>query len=226
MGSSTPDHPCYMQTTSNEAVTLQSVFLPDLICTATTAIAPLQSIATLPLGHPWLGLISPACATSAGLRPNSRLVSKSSDTQNPLCEIITLRSIAADEMILVCPPKESPDGKIIQVVGHFDGSCHGTELLGGAGYVIYVIEGGQSRVIACRAVALPLCSDNIEAEILACLFLVEEVATVARQITSDRGTSPQVAIQGDILPVVKYFQFAGRLRRIDMTQPLEQTAWM
>ena len=28
--------------------------------------------------------------------------------------------------------------------------------------------------------------------------------------------------EGDILPVVKYFQFAGRLRRFDMTNPLEQ----
>ena len=45
--------------------------------------------------------------------------------------------------------------------------------LGGAGYVIYVIEGDRSRVIACRSVALPHCSDNIEAEIMACLYLVE-----------------------------------------------------
>ena len=36
------------------------------------------------------------------------------------------------------------------------------DALGGAGYVIYVIEGGRSRVIACRSVALPHCSDNIQ----------------------------------------------------------------
>ena len=93
--------------------------------------------------------------------------------------------------------------------------------LGGAGYVIYVIEGGRSRVIACRSVALPHCSDNIEAEIMACLYLVEEVAVVVKQRLSSRGLTPKVVIQGDILPVIKYFQFAGRLRRIDMHQPLE-----
>ena len=95
------------------------------------------------------------------------------------------------------------------------------ERIGGAGYVVYAIEGGQSRVIACRAVALPRCSDNIEAEILACLFLVEEVSVVVKQLLTERGISPKVVIQGDILPVIKYFQFAGRLRRLDMNQPLE-----
>ena len=95
------------------------------------------------------------------------------------------------------------------------------DALGGAGYVIYVIEGGRSRVIACRSVALPHCSDNIEAEIMACLYLVEEVAVVVKQRVSSRGLTPKVVIQGDILPVIKYFQFAGRLRRIDMHQPLE-----
>ena len=48
------DQPCLMQVTNNDAVTLQAVMLPDLLCTATTAIAPHQVIATLPLGHPWL----------------------------------------------------------------------------------------------------------------------------------------------------------------------------
>ena len=85
------------------------------------------------------------------------------------------------------------------------------ETLGGAGHVIYAIEGGRSRVIACRSVALPLCSDNIEAEIMACLYLVEEISVVAKQLLSSRGLTPKAVIQGDILPVIKYFQFAGRL---------------
>ena len=66
-------HPCYMQTTVNEAVTLHSAALPDLLCTATTAIAPAQTIATLPLGHPWLRLIAPTKACSAGFRLNAAI---------------------------------------------------------------------------------------------------------------------------------------------------------
>ena len=68
---------------------------------------------------------------------------------------------------------------------------------------------------------MPHCSDNIGAEIMACLYLVEEVAGVVKQRLSSRGLTPKVVIQGDILTVIKYFQFAGRLRRIDMHQPLE-----
>ena len=77
-------------------------------------------------------------------------------------------------MILADPPDRGQNKTPIQVVGQFDGSCHRTEQLGGAGYVIYAIEGGTSRVLACRAVALPQCSDNVESEILACLYLIEE----------------------------------------------------
>ena len=62
-----------MQTTVNEAVTLHSAALPDLLCTATTAIAPEQMIATLPLGHPWLSLIAPTKAGSAGFRLNAAI---------------------------------------------------------------------------------------------------------------------------------------------------------
>ena len=171
---------------------------------------------------PWLKLISPTNAHRAGLQANVRIESADNEPLPSLCQIIAIRPIGVDQTILADPPDKGQNKTPIQIVGQFDGSCHRTEQLGGAGYVIYTIEGGISRVLACRAVALPRCSDNVESEILACLFLVEEIATLIRQIASERNISPKVVIQGDILPVVKYFQFAGRLRRIDMTQPLEQ----
>ena len=221
VGPTDTDHPCHMQITHNEAV-IQSVALPDVVCTATSALDPEQPVATLPLGHPWLKLISPTNAHRAGLQTNVCIESADNEPQPSLCQIIAIRPIGVDQMILADPPDKGQNKTPIQIVGQFDGSCHRTERLGGAGYVIYTIEGGISRVLACRAVALPQCSDNVESEILACLFLVEEIATLIRRIASDRDTSPKVVIQGDILPVVKYFQFAGRLRRIDMTPPLEQ----
>ena len=220
-GADNPNHPCYMQTAANEAVTLHSAALPDLVCTATTLIAPDQPIAVLPLGHPWLSLIAPARARVAGFRPNAKIVPACPDSPDSFCTVTALQSISPDELILAIPPGDTPSEPSIQIVGQFDGSCMHEDELGGAGYVIYVIEGGRSRVIACRSVALPHCSDNIEAEIMACLYLVEEVAIVVKQRLSSRGLTPKVVIQGDILPVIKYFQFAGRLRRIDMHQPLE-----
>ena len=56
---------------------------------------------------------------------------------------------------------------------------------------------------------------------MACLYLVEEVSVLVEQLLASRGLTSKVVIQGDILPVIKYFQFAGRLRRLDMHQPLE-----
>ena len=213
--------PCHMQTANNEAVTLHSVALPDLICTATTAIAPEQIIAAFPLGHPWLSLITPTRARSAGFHSNAIIKPACPNSPVSLCIVTALQHIGPDEVILACPMDDTPNQPSIQIVGQFGGSSQQEERIGGAGYVVYAIEGGQSRVIACRAVALPQCSDNIEAEILACLFLVEEVSVLVKQLLTERGISPKVVIQGDILPVIKYFQFAGRLRRLDMNQPLE-----
>ena len=111
--------------------------------------------------------------------------------------VIALQHISPDEVILACPIDDTPNQSSIQIVGQFDGSSQREERMGGAGYAVYAIERGQSRVIACRAVALPQCSDNIEAEILACLFLVEEVSSVVKQLLTERG--PKVVIQGDAL---------------------------
>ena len=202
-----PTHQCFMQTTNNEAVTLHSAALPDLICTATTAIAPNHTIATLPVAHPWLRLITPSGTRAAGLCPNATITPAETTSNVPLCAVTATQSIGPNELILACPPDEEQSVPSIQIVGQFDGSCLREHTLGGAGYVVYAIERGQSRVIACRAVALPQCTDNIEAEILACLFLVEEVSVLVKQLFASRGITPTVVIQGDILPVIKHFQF-------------------
>ena len=102
-----------------------------------------------------------------------------------MCIVTAFQHIGPDEVILACPLDDTQNQPSIQIVGQFDGSSQREERIGGAGYVVYAIEDGQSRVIACRAVALPRCSDNIEAEILACLFLVEEVSIVVKQLLAE-----------------------------------------
>ena len=98
---------------------------------------------------------------------NARIVSQTSDTDHPSCTVSALRPIGANEMILAHRPRATAGAAATQLVG----SCHRIEQLGGAGYVLYTVSAGESRVLACRAVAFPNCSDNIEAEILACPFL-------------------------------------------------------
>ena len=212
--------PCVMEVTCNEAVTLHSAALPELFCTATEPISPGQTIATLPLGHPWLGLITLPQMQSAGLVPNATIASPPQNAPDTPCQIIATLPIGRSDIILARTIEE-PDQLTIQIVGQFDGSCFREEEVGGAGYVIYAIEAGCTRVLACRSVCLPTCTDNIEAETIACQYLVDEVATLVQQLLRRRRVTPKVIIQGDILPVIKYFQFAGRLRRIDLAQPLE-----
>ena len=118
------DQPCHMQITNNDAVTLQSVMLPDLLCTATTAIAPQQIIATLPLGHPWLRLISPTSTQTAGLCSNAKLVPRPSDNHTLLCDVVARKPIGFDAMILAHPTGLATDTDSVQLVGQFDGSCH------------------------------------------------------------------------------------------------------
>ena len=88
-----------MQTTANEAVTLHSAALPDLVCTALTSIAPDQPIAVLPLGHPWLSLITPAGARMAGFRPNAKIVPASSNSPDSVCTVTALQSISPNELL-------------------------------------------------------------------------------------------------------------------------------
>ena len=220
-----PTYPCLLQTASNEAVNLQSAMLPDLICTATSSIQSGQTIAILTVGHPWLRLITPPQWQTYGLLPNAIITRTQRDPSQSApeetCAIEALRPIEPDEVILA-KDRHEPSDALIQLVGQFDGSCLREEKIGGAGYVIYAIEQGRSRVLALRSVCLPNCSDNIEAEIVACQHLSEELADTVTQLLAQGYHRPQVVIQGDILPVIKYFQFAARLRRLDMTQPLEK----
>ena len=103
VGPTDTDHPCHMQITHNEAV-IQSVALPDVVCTATSALDPEQPVATLPLGHPWLKLISPTNAHRAGLQTNVCIESADNEPQPSLCQIIAIRPIGVDQMILADPP--------------------------------------------------------------------------------------------------------------------------
>ena len=97
--------PCPMQETANKAVSLQSVALPDLICTTTTAIQPNQTIAVLPVGHPWLRLITPPTWQTAGLLPNASIThvqgESPEEAAEETCTLVSLRRIEPDEMIPV-----------------------------------------------------------------------------------------------------------------------------
>lgn len=124
-----------MQDAANEAVTLQAAALPDLICTTTADIQANQTIAELPLGHPWLQLITPPKWQTTGLQPNATITPTQDDSPEAVCKIVANAPIGPNEMILV-QDAEEPGVSPIQIVGQFDGSSLRDEGVGGAGYVI------------------------------------------------------------------------------------------
>ena len=105
-----------MQTTANEAVTLRSAALPDLVCTALTFIA------TDPYcGAPtWTSMAQPhypSRARMAGFRPNAKIVPASPSSPNSVCTVTALQPISADELILATFLDQAPSETVIQIVG-------------------------------------------------------------------------------------------------------------
>ena len=108
------------------------------------------------------------------------------------------------------------------ILGQFDGGCHSSLAIGGAGYCIYLVYPDAVKLIKWNSIALPDCSDNVVAEVSACRFLVHEIVSLCReQLQALRLMEKPVFIQGDILPVIKYLSFASRLRRNDLLEDLE-----
>ena len=108
------------------------------------------------------------------------------------------------------------------ILGQFDGGCHSSLSIAGAGYCIYLVYPDAVKLIKWNSIALPDCSDNVVAEVSSCRFLVHEIVSLCRgQLQELRLMEKPVFIQGDILPVIKYLSFAGRLRRNDLLEDLE-----
>ena len=135
----------------------------------------------------------------------------------PSVQLQLFKSVSPDELILAIPPDDTPSEPSIQIVGQFDGSCMREETIRRS-WICHICNRRWSVSGYCMSVS---CSAALFRKSWPVLYLVEEISVVVKQLLSSRGLTPKVVIQGDILPVIKYFQFAGRLRRLDMHQPLE-----
>ena len=107
-------------------------------------------------------------------------------------------------------------------LGQFDGGCHASISVGGAGYGIYLVYPECVQLYCWRAIGLANCEDNVVAEAKACRFLVDDVVALAcGELQHLDLLRVHTVIQGDILPVIKYLSFSSRLRRADLLEDLE-----
>ena len=65
------------------------------------------------------------------------------------------------------------------VLGQFDGGCHASVSVGGAGYGIYLVYPDSVQLYCWRSIGLAKCSNNVVAEVKACKHLVDNIVALA-----------------------------------------------
>ena len=77
-------------------------------------------------------------------------------------------------------------------------------------------------VVSWHAFALHKCKDNIYAEAFGCLEALRTAHSHVQSALQAGLPSPDVTVQGDILPIVNFLTFKGRFRRLDVLPLLEK----
>ena len=186
---------------------------PARVCVTLSAIEKNQMVAVVPLGSEILQLMQQRVLQGTGISPNVALDTFICECGDYHCRIVSLKPIGAQEILssYIQPTRTT-------LLVQFDGSCHTDKGTGGAGAALLELQKEGLTLLKWRAVALPICPDNIYAEAMSA-----DVATdlLCEELKLRNYRVEQMYMQGDILPIVKHLAFAGRFRRIDL-QPIIQ----
>ena len=125
--------------------------------------------------------------------------------------------LSANTVLLLGEPQEW-QGCLVQ----FDGSAHKRTQTGGAGVSLLHVTSSSTSLVQWLSIPLLSCSDNVVAEAHACRAAINlafeyYVSCVSRGIPID-----SVVVQGDILPVINYLQYKGRIKKPAVVAILEQ----
>ena len=124
---------------------------------------------------------------------------------------------SANTVLLLSEPHEW-QGCLVQ----FDGSAHKHTQTGGAGVSLLHVTSSSTSLVQWLSIPLLSCSDNVVAEAHACRAAINlafeyYVSCMSRGIPID-----SVVVQGDILPVINYLQYKGRIKKPAVVAILEQ----
>ena len=101
----------------------------------------------------------------------------------------------------------------------FDGSCHSHSKAGGAGVAALQVTADDTFLTHWSSTAIPNCPDNIIAEAHACR---DALSLAVRLYAEFPHAFKKIIIQGDILPLINYMNYKGRIRRIKIAQIMEE----
>ena len=125
--------------------------------------------------------------------------------------------LSANTILLLGEPQEW-QGCLVQ----FDGSAHKRAQTGGAGVSLLHVTPSSTSLVQWLSIPLLSCSDNVVAEAHACRAAINlafeyYVSCMSKGIPID-----SVVVQGDILPVINYLQYKGRIKKPAVVAILEQ----
>ena len=125
--------------------------------------------------------------------------------------------LSANTILLLGEPQEW-QGCLVQ----FDGSAHKHTQTGGAGVSLLHVTPSSTSLVQWLSIPLLSCSDNVLAEAHACRAAINlafeyYVSCMSKGIPID-----SVVVQGDILPVINYLQYKGRIKKPAVVAILEQ----
>ena len=137
------------------------------------------------------------------------------------CGATHLRLQAMDDMpantILLLGEPQEWQGCLVQ----FDGSAHKNTQTGGAGVSLLHVTPSSTSLVQWLSIPLLSCPDNVIAEAHACRAAIN---LAFEYYVSCMAKTPidSVVIQGDILPIINYLQYKGRIKKPAVVAILEQ----
>ena len=205
-----------IQIVDSDSLRIMSFTRADKLAVSCCSSSRGTILGVLPAGHCILKMLH---AQKSPASPNVTIYPSNCDCSTPHFQIECTEAVALNDVLNI--GDIGTTNGYPYILGQFDGGCHSNLAIGGAGYCIYLTYPEAIKLIKWNSISLPVCSDNIVAEVAACRFLVQDIVDLCRQqLQHMRLMERSVYIQGDILPVIKNLSFAGRLRREDLLPDL------
>ena len=190
---------------------LETMHLPPMVCTIASSGNNGDRVALLPFESVALGILKEMRYNPPASTRNCRLKVEHCPCGEYHVGVYLTQEVMDNDMLF---PEDYGDAKLL---AQFDGSAHRECHIGGAGACLYLIASSGLQLIEWGSLALPRCSDNVEAETYGAELALRLYEQYVRKCSEfEVPPLPLDRIQGDIKPLIMHLQFQSRFRRKDL----------
>ena len=190
---------------------LETMHLPPMVCTIASSGSNGDRVALLPFESVALGILKEMRYNPPASTRNCRLKVEHCPCGEYHVGVYLTQEVMDNDMLF---PEDYGDAKLL---AQFDGSAHRECHIGGAGACLYLIASSGLQLIEWGSLALPRCSDNVEAETYGAELALRLYEQYVRKCSEfEVPPLPLDRIQGDIKPLIMHLQFQSRFRRKDL----------